>query len=170
MPVGVGAMTQRVLVPLDGSPLARTVLPWVHAYAAAVPTDVFLLRVIPPLPLYGGAALGFVEPFPAEDAARLEREAREELRAVGDFGEARSVVELLRFGEPALEIVAAARAVAADMIAMSTHGRTGAARLVLGSVTERVVRQAGRPVVVLRPSPDLLRTQAPVAERVRVDG
>jgi nucleotide-binding universal stress UspA family protein len=56
----------------------------------------------------------------------------------------------VRRGQPADEIIAAARATGADLIAMSTHGRSGLGRLVFGSVAEAVLRQAGIPVFLLR--------------------
>jgi nucleotide-binding universal stress UspA family protein len=58
----------------------------------------------------------------------------------------------LRDGAPAEEIIRAAREKKADLIALSTHGRSGAMRLVAGSVAEEVLRRADVPVLVTRPS------------------
>ncbi|HXD96793.1 MAG TPA: universal stress protein [Candidatus Acidoferrum sp.] len=63
----------------------------------------------------------------------------------------RSVV---RVGEPAVEIVRLAAEEHADMIVMGTQGRTGLERLLLGSVAERVIRQAPCPVLTVRPDTD----------------
>ena len=145
------SVAQKVLVPLDGSPLSATVLAWVRSFAALVPTDLYLLQVVAPPVSYSTDAFGAVQvPGPA-DVQRWQDEARQALEAV-DPGPARSVSRLVRVGSPAEEIVQAAAELGADLIAMSTHGRTGLARLALGSVTEQVVRRAARPVVVLRPS------------------
>ena len=54
------------------------------------------------------------------------------------------------FGDPATEIVRVAKAERADMIVMSTHGRTGLSRVLMGSVAEKVVRRAPCPVVIFK--------------------
>lgn len=54
-------------------------------------------------------------------------------------------------GDPALEICEVARQAGHDLIVMGTHGRTGLTRLFLGSVAERVIREAPCPVLVVRP-------------------
>lgn len=56
-----------------------------------------------------------------------------------------------RIGEPAEEIIRLADEAYADLIVIGTHGRSGIERLLLGSVSERVVRHAGCPVLVMRP-------------------
>jgi nucleotide-binding universal stress UspA family protein len=58
----------------------------------------------------------------------------------------------LEVGDPAVSIVQAAHRVSADLVVMGTHGRTGARRMVLGSVAERVVRLSPCPVLVI-PNP-----------------
>ena len=66
----------------------------------------------------------------------------------------------VRRGEPAAEIAAAARDAGADLIAMTTHGRSGLGRLLFGSVAESVLRRAEIPVFLMR------LTAAQVAERM----
>jgi nucleotide-binding universal stress UspA family protein len=58
---------------------------------------------------------------------------------------------LLKTGAAHLSIAAAAKQVKADLIIMATHGRTGVTHLLMGSVTERVVRSAPCPVLIVRP-------------------
>jgi nucleotide-binding universal stress UspA family protein len=65
----------------------------------------------------------------------------------------------VRFGEAVAEILAGAREVGADLIAMTTHGRGGLGRLLFGSVAEAVLRQAETPVFLMR------QTKAQVAAR-----
>ena len=55
-----------------------------------------------------------------------------------------------RYGNPVTEIVAAARQTGADIIAMTTHGRSGVSRLVFGSIAEAVLRRAEIPVLMMR--------------------
>lgn len=60
------------------------------------------------------------------------------------------VEHLLKEGDPAAEILEAAQEVKADIIVMGTHGRTGLARLLMGSVAEHVLRKASCPVMTVR--------------------
>jgi universal stress protein A len=73
----------------------------------------------------------------ADIAARLEKDG---IKPVGMY---------VRFGKPAEEIIAFADEQNVDLIVMGTHGRTGLAHLLLGSVTERVVRTSSRPVLTV---------------------
>jgi universal stress protein A len=82
-----------------------------------------------------------------ESAARtkLERISRQKLKAGTRY-------ELLvMIGDPAVEVLQAATRLGIDLIVMATHGRKGLRRLVLGSVAERVVREAQCPVLTVKP-------------------
>lgn len=144
---------ERVLVPLDGSPLAEAVLPFAEKLAGPVDSELLLLRVVEPLaPAAALAAAG----VPAPDELFLRQvEARRYLdevaRRLGDKG--LRVRTLLGHGPAASEIVAVAKAERADLIAMSTHGRGGLGRLLFGSVAEAVLRAAPVPVLMVRMTP-----------------
>jgi nucleotide-binding universal stress UspA family protein len=72
-------------------------------------------------------------------------------------------------GNPAEEIVRAARETKSDVIVLGTHGRRGVRRLVMGSVAEQVLRKAPCPVVTVKgPAADFPRVEAPVAESAGV--
>jgi universal stress protein A len=64
-----------------------------------------------------------------------------------------SLVPVVRFGSPALEIVRFAEEEGIDLVVMATHGRTGLRHILLGSVAEKVVRQSGVPVLTIKPHP-----------------
>jgi nucleotide-binding universal stress UspA family protein len=66
-------------------------------------------------------------------------------------GEGLTVVPEVRVGRPVAEILECAAEREADLIAMSTHGHGGLTRLILGSVTDKVLRSASVPVLVFRP-------------------
>ncbi|HUP46927.1 MAG TPA: universal stress protein [Thermoanaerobaculia bacterium] len=88
----------------------------------------------------------------ARDLERSQERALEELRRyaaehVGDTVKWRAVVAV---GTPAAAIVKAAEEEGVDLIAMGTHGRSGLQRLILGSVAERVMREAPVPVLTVR--------------------
>lgn len=142
-------MYKRVMVPLDGSRLAEGILPFILQIAGPLDLEVVLVRVVQPIlsPALAGAGAVVVDDVPA----RL-REAREYLAPVAaDLrGRGVRVTTDARHGEPVTELVAAARDAGADLIAMTTHGRSGLGRLLFGSVAEAVLRQANVPVLMMR--------------------
>lgn len=148
------ALLRSIVVPLDGSELAESVLPTVVELAHKLELEIILLRAyaIP----YGAytAGEGFYDPVNLEalltrlrqetidylerKTAKLKREGCEKVSYVA------------REGLSADEIIKIAGATADSLIAMCSHGYSGVKRWVLGSVTETVVRHARNPVLVLR--------------------
>ncbi len=120
-----------VIVPLDGSSLAEQSLPHVVALVQALDLTVHLVRVTPH--------------HEAESIDYL-REVGEELREQG----VSLVDERLLHGHPAAAINDFALEVEDNLVARTTHGRSGIGRWALGSVTDRVVRHCGDPVLVVR--------------------
>ena len=138
----------RVVVPLDGSPEAEAILPFLPQIAGSSAVRVHLLRVLEPVPPL--AAEG--APVFIEDVASRWRDAEEYLAPVADRL-ARQGVDVrteVRRGEVVTEILAAARDAGADLIAMTTHGRSGLGRLLFGSVAAAVLRTAAVPVFLMR--------------------
>lgn len=155
-------MYKRAVVPLDGSVVAETIIPLILEIAGPLDLDVVLLRVIPPMPVK------VVHDARAEDEkqAAQRTDAEEYLAALAAELRSRGVrfKTDVRLGDPASEIVAAAEATDADLIAMTTHGRSGLGRVLFGSVAEAVLRQAQIPVFLLR------QTEADVARRAAQRG
>ena len=91
--------------------------------------------------------------IPAEGAKDEVRVARDSMRAIAVkwFEGVMPHEIVVRAGDPAQEIIRAANDLDADLIVMATHGRTGIQHFLLGSVAERVVREAERPVLTVRP-------------------
>jgi nucleotide-binding universal stress UspA family protein len=142
-------MYKRVLIPLDGSRLARGILPFILQIAGPLDLEVvlvYVLRQIMPQAIEGTAH------FTVDDVAARLSEAREYLAPVAADLRRQGVrvTTDARYGEPVAEIVASARDNRADLIAMTTHGRTGFGRLLFGSVAEAVLRQAEIPVLMMR--------------------
>lgn len=150
-------MYTRALVPLDGSIVAESIVPFVLQIAGPLGLDVALLNVVVPAPPRvvdaGPVVLDNTQTLAAEAEAYLLPFARE-LRANGV-----RVTTTVRHGEPVAEILAAVREVRADLVIMTTHGRTGFGRLLFGSVAEGVLRQAEVPVFLMR------QTEAQLAAR-----
>jgi nucleotide-binding universal stress UspA family protein len=141
-----------IVVPLDGSPLAEQILPIVCAWARALDVEVALIRAFE----FPAAAYVSSEAYlPDYDKFREEerRQAATYLKAKEQFlvGEGVRTVSILTLeGSAAGEIISYAQTAPGAVIAMSTHGRSGVQRWMLGSVTEKVVRHADDPVLVVR--------------------
>lgn len=144
---------RRILVPTDGSALSESVVEPVAEFAHCLQATVLLLTVVEPVIGTMDPAL----PFPATvdpaiaDAQRADAQARLEalagrLRARGLVVETRVVVAL-GVGASILEVLEQE----ADMVAMSTHGQGGLRRALIGSVTDKVIRGAQKPVLAWRP-------------------
>jgi nucleotide-binding universal stress UspA family protein len=164
-------MYRKVVVPLDGSELAEGVEPHVAAVIRDRGSQVYLLSVAP---LTKGTAPGVVDLPPSsvgaqDEESRIERQLVQYLRTAAQRLEpiAADVHVQVRFGRPADEILAFVGEVEADLIAMSTHGRSGVSRWVFGSVAERVLRGAACPVLLVRAGFGQPRT---AARRLRAGG
>ncbi len=148
------ATLKSILVPLDGSELADSVLPTVTEIAKKLRLEVFLLRAY--ANLYGafGGGSGYYAVNLDELTASVRDEARHYLEEKMVELEKQGVDEmsyLLQEGVAADEIVSMANHTPETLIVMCSHGRSGLERWVLGSVTETVVRHSHSPVLVLRP-------------------
>ena len=158
---GGEAPLKTILVPLDGSALAEKVVPIATELASRLTLEIVLVRVLtrvyfgPPdtiLPLFSQYV-----PNPKELWAEARSEVDgylaekvEELRAQG-LSHVTSLLLESSAGGAAAEIIDLAKRTPANLVAMSTHGRSGMSRWILGSVTERVVRYSNDPVLALRP-------------------
>jgi nucleotide-binding universal stress UspA family protein len=139
----------RILVPLDGSPLAESALAEALTLARALPAEVILLQVIPSAELIHewGITIPVDEQWEVRRARALEYLNRVRARPEwqGTTGEAAVVL-----GSPAEAILEYSRKHAIDRIVMATHGRTGVARWVIGSVADKVLRASDKTVILVR--------------------
>jgi len=145
-------MFRRIVVPLDGSPLAEAILPEVQRLAANTPLEVVLLAVgqVPETIEERSGQVAYVDSLLAEQ----EQDLRAYLHTPAHWlnGYRIPVETRVRFGDPAAEIVRCAEEEEADAIAMCTHGRTGLDRLMHGSVAGTVLRSTRLPIVLFRPT------------------
>ena len=139
------ACFQRILVPTDFSAPSMKALHYAKALAGGA---IQLLHVAEPL-----AGLVGVEPgpgIPSDDETVANLVAELEKIAEGQRVANLPITSTVRLGQPAVEIVELAAAWPADLLVLSTHGRTGLRHLLLGSVAEKVLRHTTCPVLVLR--------------------
>jgi nucleotide-binding universal stress UspA family protein len=144
------APLKTVIVPLDGSPLAERALPVVVDLAKKMDLQVVLVRAYALPPTISAEDYGY---YSAELLDHLESEARDYLQ--GKINEIKqkgiaTVTSVVNTGYGAEEIITLARNTPDNLIAMCTHGRSGIQRTVLGSVTDRVVRHSGDPVLIVQ--------------------
>jgi nucleotide-binding universal stress UspA family protein len=139
-------MFRKLLVPLDRSPLAEQALGAAASIARASGAKIELVLVHQPVPFAGFKDV----PWNAEQA----KDEEEYLAATAtelETGASISATHTLLRGDVIKTICEHARDIDADLIVMTSHGRTGLSRLWLGSVADAVVRQSEIPVLMLRP-------------------
>ncbi len=128
-----------ILVPLDGSPLAEQALPVALELARLARASLVLVRS--------------AESSPARDSGRPQREAEDYLRQVGEVLARTATAPILRHvlsGDPAEQLSRFIASQRPDLVVMATHGRSGLARWILGSVTERLLTGRVAPLLLLR--------------------
>lgn len=151
-------MYQTILVPLDGSKRAEAILPQVEDLARQYNAKVIFLEVVEPQPLYVPPKPGQIEFDSLDERPRLQK-VRRYLEAKQGFFQTKGLKTEIRAEEGPIvtTIISVADLEQADLIVMSSHGRTGWSRLFHGSVAADVLYQANRPVLLMRPSePKLL--------------
>ena len=145
-------MYKKILAPLDGSELSECSLEHVRAVAAGCQVaEVVLLRVAEPITTmaYAETSADWVAEKEKENQAEVENylsQLADDLREEGIAVQTAAI-----WGRPADEILGYAKNNRADLIIMSTHGRSGLSRWVFGSVTERVLRHSAVPVLITPP-------------------
>lgn len=150
---------RRILVPLDDSELAATVVPYVASIAKRFQSRCILYHVLESRPRWKRGALPpLIDGLPAENIQQYLDRVAQKLTEQGV--EADTLIER---GEPASMILKAARAQKADLVAVATHGHGGIGPWLFGTVAHRVVERANSTLLLVRPSP-----AAPVAGVVQL--
>lgn len=147
----------KILVPLDGSQTAEAAIPIALQLVREPKTSLVLLAV---------ATLR-----PGQEPARADEELAPIQEARAYLDSARShlmpategVESTVWSGPAAATIIKAAQSYGADMIVMTTHGRSGRERDMFGSVADAVLRGAPMPVLVLRPRRQTIRPASATA-------
>lgn len=151
-------MISRILVPLDGSPVAESILPTVEAFARSHQAQITLFQAVEP----SEAATTIIAPsasiverdkMAAEHAHAYLISIAQRLKQEGFTAQTRVLI-----GAPAEAIIMMGHEV--DLIAMGTHGRSGIGRWVYGSVADKVLHGAAVPILLIRS-----RAEAPVNRR-----
>jgi nucleotide-binding universal stress UspA family protein len=150
-------MYERIVIPLDGSQEGEAALPYVEALvdklSPEVEVEITLLQVLSqpdPVSLGDGGL-----PFVVRGDKQLEDIEKQALGYLGRTGKPLrdkgvTIITKVRIGDAAEQIKKEADDINADLIAMSTHGRSGLSRLAFGSVAEKVLRGENKPILMVR--------------------
>lgn len=151
------AKLSAVVVPLDGSPVAEQSLPQVMRLARALDLRVTLLQVTPSLADFTKWNATYMSAPTTELAATAEDLAKDAAKYLAGIASRlkteglRNIETSVLQGDAATAILAAAEGSKGSFVAMTTRGRTGLTRTLLGSTADRVVRHGGTPVLLVRP-------------------
>ena len=156
-------MINKILVPLDGSEAAEAVLPYVERIATAAQARVLLLAAVDKPRDWGGDTGGDLKGERHEAESYLRRLQARLASATGKDVEIDVVAS-----PPAEAILAACEKTQPDLIAMTTHGRSGVARWVLGSVAAKLLHATHTPMLVVRPPAEGKQGDAPPLTKVLV--
>jgi nucleotide-binding universal stress UspA family protein len=153
-------MYERILVPLDGSALAESVLGYVEELAKRLGSELVLLHAVPPLESFMRVPIDPIAPPVGVNAVEIHEAAIQAgtdylagAKARFDSAGLKSTTVLVD-GQPERAILDYIEREKPLLIAMATHGRGGLSRLVMGSVADAIVRKSHLPVLLLRPGED----------------
>lgn len=145
--------TNRIFLTLDGSKESEAVIPYIHELATRLKCEVILLRVVPPpSPVITIPGETMQIPYTPAQVELWKVEAAAYLEKMADEFKNRhiKVSSEVRVGDSAQEIITAADEGKADVVAMSTHGRSGIRRWALGSTADRVLRGGNTSLFLVR--------------------
>ena len=155
-------MTTKILVPLDGSKVGEAALPYIKELVTKlVPggqVEVTLIQVVSQLVHYVVVGEEAVRaPYTPQEIEQMKKKASQYLTEAGaDLRLAGATTTVsVEVGRAVEEVLKAADELKVDMIAISSHGRSGLSRLAFGSVTDKVLHGSNRPVLVVKASKDL---------------
>lgn len=161
-------MLKRILVPLDGSTLSESILPYVIALAKGTGSEVELINVVsdPMMDVLGEAPVIWEEaPAIREAADNFARDYLSQKRGQLE-GLGVNVKTTMEHGRASDEILRFAETNAPDLIAMSTHGRSGLRRMLLGSVSGQVLRGVATPLLLVRPRENTVEPVATLSDMI----
>ncbi|MDP2744166.1 MAG: universal stress protein [Dehalococcoidia bacterium] len=148
-------LVKRILLPLDTSRAGEAAIPHAEALARLLGAEVRLFHVLEPAPVPFLVAPGVEIAYPpvsAETEGRIAAAAVAYLQSVENTLTEKGITvsSEVSLGHPASEIIRYAEANAIDLIAVSTHGRSGIGRWVYGSVTEKLLQAGSKPILTVR--------------------
>lgn len=149
---------QNILVPTDFSDHSESAFHLACALARDYGGRLVVLHVMPAVAVAPAASVELLSLSVGEIRQATERQLHE----IRPSDPATPVEHRLEEGDPATAILKVAQEMHADLIVLGTHGRTGLTRLLMGSIAEHVIRNAGCPVLTVKnPIPESVETDDP---------
>jgi nucleotide-binding universal stress UspA family protein len=155
-------MYERILVPLDGSKVGESGLHYIEDMVShlspEVKVEVTLFHVITSLARYAAeVGLGVPINYAEEELEAAKQQAMNYLDKAGEGLRSKGAVvnTKVNVGDAAEKIIETAEEMKADLVAMSTHGRSGLRRWAFGSVAEKVLRAGTTPILTVRAAQDI---------------
>jgi nucleotide-binding universal stress UspA family protein len=141
-----------ILAPTDFSRHAEAALVYAFAMAERFGSELHLLHVLPEVVAPIAPEPMLLPTLPPEYYTEAESTARESLAQLvrPEWGKPPRLETVVRWGDTVSAIVSYANERAIDLIVIATHGRSGLGHVLLGSVAERIVREAPCPVLTVR--------------------
>jgi nucleotide-binding universal stress UspA family protein len=144
---------KKILLPTDGSDYSFEALRYVSSFASEFNITVYIMTVIEiHHSIYDVYADEITLDLQESKIAKLVTKRLEETEVKAKELGIKEIVKITRFGSPYQEILNVANEKNVDLIVMGTHGRSGISHFLIGSVTEKVIRTAPCPVLVVRPN------------------
>lgn len=142
---------KKILMSTDFSELSSAAVEYTKSLTARYKAKLFVIHVIDDLPALPMHTTDLTSERVVADA---QVRAKKELKTLiaSQLKGLKGVTQVVRIGEPDKEIVGFANKQKVDLIVLSTHGRTGLAHALLGSVAEKVVRHSTVPVLTIKPA------------------
>jgi nucleotide-binding universal stress UspA family protein len=158
-------MLQHILIGLDGSPLAETILPYVSTIAQRVGADLTLLYAVHLTEeMLRDDAYRVLQPAIQQSVPFAEDYLRQVVHRLTENG--LKVQSRVRIGDAATEILRCAQQERMDLIALATHGRSGLQRWFYGSAAEKVLHTTSTPLLLIRPTEDQAAVPADLTQIV----
>ncbi|MGO9480986.1 MAG: universal stress protein [Candidatus Kryptoniota bacterium] len=142
---------KKILVPQDFSEYSIRALKYAVTFAGLFNSELIVLHIVEPIIYPADFSFGQVSIPAMEEEIRKHSEEQLNELAAREIPANIKATSIIRVGKPFIEIVEIAKSENADLIIISSHGRTGMDHVLFGSTADKVVRKASCPVLTIRP-------------------
>jgi nucleotide-binding universal stress UspA family protein len=142
---------KKILVPQDFSEYSLHALKYAVTFAELFKSELIVLHIVEPIVYPADFSFGQVSIPAMEEEIRKHSEEQLNELVEREIPAGIKATPIIRVGKPFIEIVEVAKGENADLIVISSHGRTGMDHVLFGSTADKVVRKAPCPVLTIRP-------------------
>jgi len=159
---------KKILVPTDYSELSLAAVDYALSFSHVFGSQIYILHTLDTIPVL---ALDTMDLTTETVIYETEKNAKNDLHlfVISRVGNVPNLVEIVRRGVAEEQIVKVAKEERVDLIVMATHGRSGIAHVLLGSVAEKVVQHSPVPVLTVKPGGVSLTKTSPETSQDRLE-